>query len=335
MAVRGPAWRLVSGGFDGGSSSGGRPFEEVPKGVMNGVNRTFTLTYTPWLGFVQLFLNGNEQNKFVPRFAISGNVITYAVAPKADDEHYCWYFRGPGGSSILSGARGFGSQGVDANDGVNWGSIVSSPLRIVGNLGIGMWVKLPSDAQGTLFHAGIPSASLDANTAWPYFIGVLASSGNKIVVGHDTASVNINNSASPFTTGILNDIWTYVGLSRDTTAKTYKLYVGDGTTVTLIGTYTYSDNPSATAGTAAGSIATISTGDYRSDLGIVHLNAAVAEHYIWNVAPSLSDHASAMAGSPLSSGLVLSCHLGKSPETDIVGSNGTPSITGTLVVEGH
>src|SRR5512135_3273351 len=124
MAVKLPDWRLVGGAFNGAASGGGIPFEEVPAGVRNGINTVFRLSFTPWLGFLQLHLNGNLQNKFVPRFSLSGNVITFSIPPKATDEMYCWYFKGPGSPNVPNTgvARAFGNIGQGTGDMVDWGN---------------------------------------------------------------------------------------------------------------------------------------------------------------------------------------------------------------------
>src|SRR5579864_2518081 len=48
--------------------------------------------------------------------------------------------------AIESGGRA--RQFASTSDQINWGALPNSPLRIVGDLSIGMWIKLPSNAQG-------------------------------------------------------------------------------------------------------------------------------------------------------------------------------------------
>lgn len=58
---------------------------ETPSGAVNGVNKTFTLAYTPAdPGKVMLFVNGAIQKKDND-FTISGSTITMTVAPLTDD----------------------------------------------------------------------------------------------------------------------------------------------------------------------------------------------------------------------------------------------------------
>jgi hypothetical protein len=57
--------------------------EEIQTGTMNGINKVFTLSFTPTAGSLTLVLN-------IPQvegtdFTIATNTITYTVAPKATD----------------------------------------------------------------------------------------------------------------------------------------------------------------------------------------------------------------------------------------------------------
>jgi len=230
---------------------------------------------------------------------------------------------------------GHARQFASATDQVNWGPLPSSPLRIVGNLSIGMWIKLPSTAQGCLICDGL-GGSLNSSTAWPYFMSIAGSSGSwSIIVGHDTATSNINNASSPFAAAIPNDTWVYLGLSRDTTAQTYMLYKSDGTSITTVGTFAYSGNPPSTAGTATGSQVILSSADYRADLALIHLVGSVEEHYVAARAWSSSEHLLAAQGNPPSGSLVLACLMGNTPEVDISGSGLSGTVTGTTLVAGH
>ncbi len=50
---------------------------------MNGLNTSFTLNNVPNPGSLQLFLNGLEQTEW---YTLSGDTITFKVAPKATDQ---------------------------------------------------------------------------------------------------------------------------------------------------------------------------------------------------------------------------------------------------------
>lgn len=333
MAVRLPDWRLKSGGFNSGSSGGGIPFREKPIGTIDGSNKVFTTSFNPWLGYVWLKLNGDDQDPINgPEFTVSGNTITYAVAPRSTDKHWCWYFRGPGSPTLTTlRARLFSV----LTDSIDWGALNGSPCRLVGDMSLGIWIKPQSDTQGCLIRTGA-GGGLSATTAWPYFMSLKGSSGNwSVIVGHDTAGSNINNGGSPFAAALANNVWVYLGFTRDATAKTYTLYKGDGISISTVGVFSYSDNPDPLAGTDSAAHLTISSADYRSDLGIVHYVGTMEEHYIWSRKLTSAEHATAMAGVPPKTGLVLSCPMGSTPEVDISSSSLIGTVTGTTVVQGH
>jgi hypothetical protein len=56
---------------------------ETPTGTMNGTNKTFTLSFTPITGSLNLFLNIIQIASV--DYTLSGNTITFTVAPKATD----------------------------------------------------------------------------------------------------------------------------------------------------------------------------------------------------------------------------------------------------------
>lgn len=84
---------------------------EEPAGTKNGVNTTFTISYSPLLPMFWLFLNGIEQSPFnqpspetLPDYTLSGSTITFRVAPNANDEIFVEYFIAlPGTTTIPAG----------------------------------------------------------------------------------------------------------------------------------------------------------------------------------------------------------------------------------------
>ena len=97
--------RSISAGSSGGgggaqssvqpSQPGLQVIREIPSGTMNGVNKVFTLTFSPqppWA--VWLMLNGVLQHELgsIPDYSLSGSTITFTAAPKSDDEMTCLYF---------------------------------------------------------------------------------------------------------------------------------------------------------------------------------------------------------------------------------------------------
>ena len=87
------------------------------------------------------------------------------------------YIRLAGRVIAIENPPGNARQFATTAEQVNWGDITSgSPLRIVGDMSLGMWIKLPNNAQGALFRAGVDGV-LNDSTAWPYFMSIAGSCG--------------------------------------------------------------------------------------------------------------------------------------------------------------
>jgi hypothetical protein len=67
----------------GGGTGAGTWAEEVPAGLLNGLNPTFTLSHSPIAGSLTLFLNIAQDEG--TDFTISDSTITFRVPPKARD----------------------------------------------------------------------------------------------------------------------------------------------------------------------------------------------------------------------------------------------------------
>ena len=73
------------------ASPGGTPVREVPAGTLNGSNMNFTLSFTPNpTASLTLWKNGVEQDP-TRWYTLSGNTITFTVAPLATDKHVAQY----------------------------------------------------------------------------------------------------------------------------------------------------------------------------------------------------------------------------------------------------
>ena len=60
------------------------PVAEVPAGLLDGINKVFTLSETPDPGSLQIFVNGVEW--FVGTyFTLDGCTVTFVLAPKTTD----------------------------------------------------------------------------------------------------------------------------------------------------------------------------------------------------------------------------------------------------------
>jgi hypothetical protein len=84
---------VISGGGSGGTVIGGSWYGQVPNGVVDGVNKVFTLDYYPADPF-EIFNVNVPQVKPKGRYTISGYTITMDVAPKPTDDIYIWYHIG-------------------------------------------------------------------------------------------------------------------------------------------------------------------------------------------------------------------------------------------------
>ena len=69
---------------------GGNGFQEVPTGVLDGINTSFNLTALPRPGTLSVYLNGVLQIPSI-NISVSGMAITYSVAPRSYDIMYAIY----------------------------------------------------------------------------------------------------------------------------------------------------------------------------------------------------------------------------------------------------
>ena len=65
------------------NGSAGVWVEEIPAGLVDGVNKVYTLSYTPIAGSLTLFLNIDQREG--TNFRITATTITFTVAPKIRD----------------------------------------------------------------------------------------------------------------------------------------------------------------------------------------------------------------------------------------------------------
>lgn len=141
-----------------GLSTGVSDVFETPVGAINGVNNTFTLTYSPFALF--LFLGGTEL-RLGKDYTISSNTLTMITIPAIDQDFDAHYFRTlSGGGGTVTGAANEGT-GVGIFDS-NVGGILN--LRsIVGVSGItatqvGPEVHLSATASGQYVPFGSESS---------------------------------------------------------------------------------------------------------------------------------------------------------------------------------
>jgi len=213
---------------------------------------------------------------------------------------------------------------------VDWGN--SSLYMLIADMSFGAWVNLTSAAQSLIVWRGKADGSPVAVDNDNYKLSPTASGGKwNLRYVHEYGSAN--SETLDFAAQLASDKWYYAAFSRDSVAKTVSLWVGDGVTLTLVSTQSYSNAP--TDGTGSGCHLVI--GNFVQDGTFTPgaLNGAVQQHYLWNRKTTLAEQSLAMTGNPPTSGLILACTMGNSPEVDLSGNGGSGTVTGTIIVSGH
>ncbi len=244
-------------------------------------------------------------------------------------------FTWDGGATTLSGGTGNTTSGGAGTDKVDWGTN-DTLYRITGDLTIAMWIKLPSNASGSLLQYGGTSGSISPTNADPYGMTVQGSSGAwNILYVHDSVSPNSNQSHT-FATAIPNDTWVFIAIVRDITGSQvtmYKAFVGD-TSLTTVGTFTFTHPPGGTSSGGKG-LYIGNRHDSSTSFGLGPLTGTIEEYYIWSRQLTTDELLAAMQGNPPASSMALGCKTGDSPEVDISGNGGSGTVTGTALVQGH
>jgi hypothetical protein len=253
-----------------------------------------------------------------------------------------WTVGGSGsknGSGMFKVISAFPSQqpaarffGYPSLTGITTGGSVAWPqtsiLVILGDLAIGMWIKIPTGAvayptTGATFLIGAwQNITGGENIAYSLTIAGAAGAWN-IYYEHLSGTDSFT-----FPCSIPNDTWVYVGITRASVPKTVTCYVGDGATLRSCGSFTYTDAPTAGTGAYACNVALNYLGSPRGPV-------TIQEHYVASRQWSASDHISAMKGSPPSYELQLACSMGNTPEIDYSPNAFSGAVVGTLLVGGH
>lgn len=332
--------RIGPGGGGGGSSavtpggSGGGSvavIRERPKGVVDGSNATFDLTYEPDPPqSLRLTINGVLADP-ITDYSLSGARITYnagCMPANSTDEHLAWYFHAGVTPANLS-ARKF----AGGTDLVNWG--YDNAFRIAGDVSWGMWLKLSSSATGWIMSCGATNG-VETGHEHCYQLVVKGSSGAwDIEYWHDYSGSA--NDRHQFNTNIPNDTWKWISFSRDAVLKTVSLYIGNGASVSLIETWSYTNDPVAGTNPASRLVVggTWSDTAKAGDATYAFSGGSVEEHYLWNRTLTLAEHQAAMMGQFSRTGLLLASMMGASPEGDISGNGHSGAVTGTTLIAGH
>jgi hypothetical protein len=122
------------------AGSAGYPRAGIPTGIIDGVNKIFTVPFTPIPETLIVFNN----IALIPGvgFTAKGNIITYTTAPVVDDKlyYYCWQYLVYVSSNVNSGSSLYGSPVVSGiTNGVNTlfslASFPSQPSALILTLG--------------------------------------------------------------------------------------------------------------------------------------------------------------------------------------------------------
>lgn len=298
-------------------------FSEIPRGLLNGTNKVFSLSYQCGL-YPILVVNGVTKSPDT-EFSISNGVLTYTTdAPDAskNEWHRIWYYRGariPGQARLFNGS----------SDKLVWGA--NSAWNIGGDLSVAFWIKIPTGAVqsggvGTLIFYG--DASSGGNDSYKIFLAG-GSNAWQITAGHE--DVSSNQDSVTIASGLKNDTWYFIGIVRNATAKTYTGYVGDGSTLNAGKSGSYTHTPASPGGVQL----TVGV-QYNTGIGSpLYLNGDLEEHYIWSRQLSSAELTQAMRGAPSTTNLVLYCLMGNSPEQDLSATAGSGTVAGTTLVTGH
>lgn len=218
----------------------------------------------------------------------------------------------------------------------------NSALYIQGDWSAGLWVNLPANAHGALLSM-VDAGSTDPSAAAPYVLTVTGGPGTfgiEYVHDYGTTGGIVGHELLPFPSSIPANTWTYVGVSRDATAKTVTLYTSDGGTITTVGTLSYSNTPGIEAGLAELTIGGFFYGSFSNTPNNSLFYPAisnVASAYMWSGNLTSAQHLAAAQGTLASTGLVLDVgNLGATPPVSTTTTTGTLSstLTGTTVVAG-
>lgn len=264
--------------------------------------------------------NGNE----VTVTAKTGGVAGNSISVSSSSGRFEWT------TPTLTGGTGGGSGA--STDNILWGQGVSR-FQITGDVSIAVWVKFPSTAAGTFIFEG-DNADVDGGVAGNdlWGLSVAGSSGAwDIKVHHQYAGPTSEDHT--FGASLSNDTWYFVLVVRNTTAKTYTLYIAEvgAGALTTIATVSYTNQPTSGTGAHTG----VWVGASGTNLAAFPFTGTIEEHYVWNRQVTAAEGLAAMQGNPPFNGMVLGCYMGDTPEVDISGNGASGTVTGTTLVQGH
>lgn len=212
-----------------------------------------------------------------------------------------------------------------------------SALNVIGNLSVGIWVKLGAGAgtpaDGVILQRGnFGGGGAEANNIGVYLYLTGSSGAWDIGYLHQFSGGTIEGP-HVFDTNIANDTWAYIGISRDTTAKTVTLYLMTGGVFSTIESWGYTNNP--TGGTDAGCRLT----EFTREGGQQQLDdCSLAQFTYYNTLLSANQHLQNALGIPAwgPNLLLFSPHWGPgSPDWDLSGNVRIGTLTTTITDPTH
>lgn len=318
-------------------AGGGLPVWEVPRDSGDGLTWFTSFKFATWaynLYGVIVVVNGRWYDPHIGDYTVdpdnqSFTLHTMMALRPGEAIHVIYWPKSPVVANPNLGARRFDGAG----DYISYGT--NAVFRITGDLTLAAWVRVPSDGQGIVMMYGdaVPGGGTVAGNEL-YSLSVVGSDDDWGFYYYHENPVGTSNDAT-FSAGFPTDAWRFIAVVRDTGAQELTGYIGDGLTLTPLGTVGYTNQPAG--GTDPTNELVIgNAGSPPPGGGAQEYKGDLQEHYIWNRVLGETELAQAMVGQPPASGLVLSVRiLGNDPEHDESPTGASGAVTGTTVIAGR
>ena len=231
-------------------------------------------------------------------------------------------------SGIFAQARNV-ANGATGN--VDFGDSNTVLNGVTGNLSFGCWVKIGAGAAvgGAIADNGGPAESGTRNSTFRIRVAGAANSWD-LEIGHEAGGTGTDHTHT-FVTDMADDTWYYVAVSRNTTAKTYNVWMASaGSALSLVETWTYTSvSDGGSSVTCAFMLFNMQDVAQADDLTLANIVFYTREL-------TLGEHSSNMTGHvPIPGSLSLWAPLiGSSPEPNWSGNALNGTVTSTTVVGG-
>jgi hypothetical protein len=312
--------------------------QEIPEGAVDGVNLTFYTSHQPSPALIWVQSGGRSMYPFgdYELTAEEGKIdYTAGAQPKSGEEHWVWYFCG----DVLPPQASIGTARHFAGAGDSIIYPYNAVYQQLGDVSLGFWIRL-SDAtldEAVIMLHNVNSATEADNHSWGAIVSGTTNNWNIRWFHEAGAGIveGVNEIFVDLSPAIGNNQWRYVGLSRDESAQTIDIYVGDGESIIYTEQQSYSVSP--TGGGSANGLVTVGQLTSGESPLFNEFVGDIQEHYVWSRALSQAEHLAAMQQVPSSTGLIMSVgpHLGDSPEIDDSSTGNTGAVTLTSLTDGH